>query len=670
MKITHEMLENLKNRAHAYHTNWGVQTVKAWMEMSGQSEMSELMRQADLLLKDTFVFADLWDMEPCVTMSTLHPLAWNQTPNGDPEWAFMLNRHEYFKKLLLAQMYTEKSIYGKKLKQLLFHWIRNNSLSDAPGLSMRTIDTGIRCAAWLPLVLHLVAQGQLDDRELSIILQSVLDQFIYLKNSYVEKYTLSNWGILQTTAICQWQLWLGEWMDDALYKWARKMLKKQLELQIYEDGSHWEQSIMYHMEVLNACSNLLILAKQLGQQTDPAIGEVLKGMYHYVQMAAGPDGYQQAQGDSDRTDVRDVMVRGALLYGDETLRYCGFAEINLDNVWLFGAPGIQTYGQMKTSMPTEERGLFHDSGNYYFRTSWKSTASYTYLKNGSLGSSHGHVDMGHLSIYYQGKLFLVDCGRYSYVEREPLREKLKGAQAHNVCVVTDAGEGQPHGSWGYKCFGDCLKNYVKSIDDIHYAELPFVSRAPQGSLCFHNRRVWMFQEGIWLTIDDLRMDGAQESKLFYHLAPEVEVKQYKNKPGEITLYRDGLELTLGCSGHWIVEKGVLSERYNEICSHLVVTSTKNWKDEGYMVSWLLPSGFQIRKAEIYQAEKEMPCSDQEVLAWEIVSEGEVRYVAIIFLHEVCKGRKLFLYKGKEVYGKSVVLKRISEEQYRILRFRT
>lgn len=660
MKITQQMLADLRHRAQAYQSRWESETVRAWLRTQGKPEMEKILAQADQIMEHTFVFDDLWDMEPCRTPYTLQPIRWQETPNGDPEWVFMLNRHEYMKKLVLAQLYTGDDRYLEELKRLLFHWMEHNPISCAPGPSTRTIDTGIRCASWLPLILHLTAEGRLTEEALSELLQNVEEQFRYLKKSYVPKYTLSNWGVLQTSALCQWSLWLGPWMDEDLREWAASLLKEQLGLQIYADGSHWEQSILYHMEVLNTCSNVCILAPLLGQTQEQWLLETMAKMYRYVQMAMGPDGYQQAQGDSDRVDVRDVMVRGALLLGDGGMKHCGFAQVNLDNLWLFGGSSIRRYDALPAETPAECCGLFPHSGNYYFRTGWDRDACYTYLKNGALGSSHGHVDLGHLSVYCQGKPILVDSGRYTYLEEDPLREKLKKASAHNVCVVEGSGEGTPHGSWSYDSFGDCLKNYVYSLDKIHYAELPFLSRSSGGSLCFHSRRVFVFPEGLWLTIDDVRMDGPHKSRLYYHLAPEVEIDPPGMPSETIALRREGLRLVLGGGTPWNWETDLLSERYNELSRHWVLTSEKEWTGESYMDSWLIPEGWTIRRAEVTQSEKDRPCTEQEALAWEILEGDVLRYVVVVFLHEVCKGRKVFLYRDKGFYGKAVVLKKEGE----------
>ena len=65
-------------------------------------EVKEVLLQADMLLNNTFIYTDRWDMEPCDTPYTISLDTWKKSPNGDPEWVFMLNRHDFLNKLWQA----------------------------------------------------------------------------------------------------------------------------------------------------------------------------------------------------------------------------------------------------------------------------------------------------------------------------------------------------------------------------------------------------------------------------------------------------------------------------------------------------------------------------------------------------------------------------------------
>ena len=405
-------IEQLKNRAKEYAKAYHEKEVKRGVH---KGEMEKILRQADWLMEQKFCFCDRWDMEPCSTVYEVSPFSWDTCPNGDPEWVYMLNRQEYLKKLLMAYWYTGQERYVEGMKQYILDWVRQNPKETFGSLMTRTIDTGIRCASWTPLLLHLLAMERIKEEELFEILESMEQQFLYLYQSYVPKYRQSNWGVLQTTSILQNAAWFGECFCleemKRIAEWAKDELLYQLESQIYGDGSHWEQSMMYHIEVLNSVTTMLVFRKRAGVETSKRIEEILYGMYDYVMHAAGPDHFQIAQGDSDVTDIRDVMTRGAMLFEESAFKYAGYEEPDLESIWCFGMEQKEQYLKLKSKQPEILNGLYTESGNFYYRSGWEIDSNYTYLHNGPLGSSHGHSELTNICNYYKGKAFLTDSGR-------------------------------------------------------------------------------------------------------------------------------------------------------------------------------------------------------------------------------------------------------------------
>ena len=153
-------------------------------------------------------------------------------------------------------------------------------------------------------------------------MESMKDQFASLRKRYIGKYTLSNWGVLQTASICSGYLWFPEYLPaDGTEDWAWQELERQIGLQVLDDGAHWEQSMMYHMEVLLACMKLLASCRacsRIGSRADKAgaggagdgygrkefwrnidwLEKAVARMSHYVLFASGPDHFQIAQSDS------------------------------------------------------------------------------------------------------------------------------------------------------------------------------------------------------------------------------------------------------------------------------------------------------------------------------------------------------------------------------------
>ena len=276
----------------------------------------------------------------------------------------------------------------------MFDWIEKNPITEKGTDATRTIDTGIRCMNWCYLILPMYATGKIDDNEVVRLLEVINQQFLNLRKRYIGKYSLSNWGVLQTTAMCVAYTWYEEFLSKEIGEWAWKELANQLELQILEDGAHWEQSAMYHVEVLNCISKVLqqiYAAKEVGVElSDDAIfavteckewttdSEALAGpgigyegytnawlvnavrvLSRHVLYTVDPEGNQLAQCDSDVTNIKDVMVRSSLLLnGGEVYRYMAGSHMDMDSAWMFGADGSKSVAPEEDAVICECRMLY------------------------------------------------------------------------------------------------------------------------------------------------------------------------------------------------------------------------------------------------------------------------------------------------------------------------
>lgn len=651
-----------------------------------RQECEDTLQQADLLLRETFVFRDRWDMEPCPEPYQLSLNSWEESPNGDPEWVFMLNRHDFLHKLWRAYWLTAQRPYLEKIRFYMLHWIRSNPITLQGTPATRTIDTGIRCMNWVSLLPLLTAEDLFSQQELEEVLTSLCRQFDNLRRRYIPKYSLSNWGVLQTTAICAGGLWYRDLLPRQLVQWAWQELQQQLELQILEDGVQWEQSPMYHVEVLNACVRLLCqvkLAQQAGQtlpecvqsaisesrhfgrESDAGPGEgyspqdagwlvsTIRVMSRHVLYSADPASQQLPICDSDITDVRDVLARAAALLPDGGIyKFAAGSYLDLDSAWILGAGGIDRFEAMNVEYPGRKSWPCIASGNIFHRSDWFSAANFTWMKLSTLGSSHGHMDQTHLGFYYQGKPFLVDPGRYTYREDAPLRMALKNPTAHNVAVIDGVSGGTATGSWSYSDYGEVMKPYFTEQGPFHYAELPFHGTLPDGTPYLIRRSVLWADCGIWLSVQDVICQGKHDIAEYFHLAPRVKAVEGKDgwhlSSGEASLTLHGpAQLTL--------ESSVVSARYNETEQAPLLIMRGEMEDRWTCGSLFTDSKIYPVPAQVFQYGSNEAVSDQIVTAWDIpLPDGQI-LTFLIWNRETYKGGKVYLCHGTPVYGKAVVL---------------
>lgn len=664
-----ERYVHVRQRAEAYEAWYEKEHVCAHIAGNCREEAEKILAQADRLMAHTFSFEDRWDMEPCSEPFTLKEMIWDRSPNGDPEWIFMLNRHEYMNKLLIAGWLTGDKAYVEKLKWFLFHWIQANPILPEGTVTTRTIDTGIRCMSWQYLLLHLLGEGLMEEREAAGILESMKEQFASLRKRYIGKYTLSNWGVLQTASICNGYLWFHEYLpSDGTEDWAWQELERQIGLQVLDDGAHWEQSMMYHMEVLLACMKLLASCRawvrienrtEFWRDTD-WLEKAVDRMSRYVLFASGPDHLQIAQCDSDVTDVRDVMVKAAVLTGDGRYRYAGYDTADLDSAWMFGSAGVTGYSAMAGRKPESLSLAAADAGHIFFRSSWEEDSHFTYMKCGPLGSGHGHADLTHISLHYRGCPILVDSGRYSYVEEEPLRPFLKSAQAHNVCVIDGESHGRPRGSWGYDSFGQSFKNYYREQGPVHYGEMAYHGCLMSGAHYLVIRKVMAVDQGIWMIVNDIRCDGGHEVKEYYHLDSAVQgtpIGTGTDGAGECWRLCSGGDdaMTVLGSRPFEAVPCVISKQYNQKEKSTCLVRKTGFTDRITDWTCLFGEGTEAEKTQVFQYGSSRPETEEQVTAMSFCLSPDESWDFLVWNQETWQGGKIHDCRGVPVYAKAAAI---------------
>lgn len=678
------MIGAVRQAARRFYAQYDPAATAAYVRANCRSEAEHLLHQAEDLMQNTFVFTDRWDMEPCAVPYTVPAGQWTHSPNGDPEWVFMLNRHDYLPKLWQAAVLTGEVRYRRKLIDSVMDWIASNPLTREGTPSTRTIDTGIRCMNWIQLLPFLLAEDALTDQEARTMIDSLSAQFANLRERYILKYTLSNWGVLQTTAFCAGYAWMGQLLPPGLEAWAWQELQTQLRLQILEDGAHWEQSPMYHVEVLNACVRLLTqlyAAQKAGlslcqearfaldagtsspeRKAGPGEGagseagwlvRAVRVLSRHVLYTADPSLMQLPQCDSDVTDVRDVLARAAALLSDAGIYRWGAGEtLDMDSVWQLGAAGIAAFEAQRPQTPVRCSWNCPQSGTVTLRSDWTARANFTALKNSPLGSSHGHADQTHLTLYCQGKPFLVDSGRYTYREDDPLRTQLKAPAAHNVCVIDGQSGGTPDGSWNYSDYAEIIPHYFAEQGNAHFAEMTFHGSLRDGTPYQITRRLFVLDEGVWLSVQDVICPGKHQVKEYFHLAQGVTVQPCLEG---MLLQNGDVQLKMYYEGQMECYQGVLSSCYNQKELAPLLVHQVEMQDRWTSCTLFAVPEYVVRPAAVYKLGEDTPQPAENVTALDLQAGQEKCWTLLVWNRENFRSGKVFRCHGQPVYGKAIAL---------------
>lgn len=377
----------------------------------------------NLLLENTFTFTRKFDMERCDTPYKNENIEWDYVPNGDPEWAFVLNRMDYCIDLIITTIKSGNQQYAYKAKEIIFKWIKENKRYEHHKM-IRTLDTGIRITVWNECVNLLNEIKMLSKEELDIIAESVEWQVEYMVDNTQNFQEFSNWGMMQSIGYTNAEL-LTKFETSFDYE---HFYKQHLELQFFEDGMHHEQSSVYLMEVI-----IRLLQVRNSKFKTANYYEVLKKSAFALLAHTNVNNKSIANGDGDEVDTIGILQMLAFETKEpKLLPYIKGNEIREEAYWHYGDEIIDYLKLVLKDI--DAKNIYEHSFKYSGFEVVKKEDMYFSLSNGTMGGTHGHFDNLHINYSLNGKKILSDMGRYSYIVGSEERVQLKNQYGHNIII--------------------------------------------------------------------------------------------------------------------------------------------------------------------------------------------------------------------------------------------
>ncbi|MGL5778735.1 alginate lyase family protein, partial [Cetobacterium sp.] len=466
----------------------------------------KIIETCDLLCKNTFIFNHKWDMEVCKVPYTFsEEIIWNKIPFEDPEWTFMLNRHKFW--IYLAKAYTltsEKKYFDTFISQVN-SWINTvDVFKDEYFNCSRTIEIGIRCLNWIKAIkIFKNSSCNLNFIENKMI-ESLIYQCEILIKTYDDFRTLSNWGVMQNCGLISLALNYQE-QYPILNKHliiGLERLEHQCKIQILPDGVHWEQSPMYQNEVLNCLLDVAFDFEKLNLDIPTFILSSIKKLAYSNAYMKKPNHNQPMQGDSDETDLRDIITRSAYILKDQNLKYFGYTFVDFESIWDIGNSNISKYEELPTKKPNFTSIALKESGNFYLRDSFEENSNYLWFRCGALGSGHGHGEHLHFDLVSNGEDFISDPGRFTYVEGNRDREFLKSCFAHNTTIVDNLPFSKFNGAWGIVESALTLNTHHSFNTNFDFVEGGHLGYISLESPVVTNRKILYLKNDLWIIIDE------------------------------------------------------------------------------------------------------------------------------------------------------------------------
>ncbi len=478
----------------------------AYIKSTYKEDVENSINVADQVLDQYFLFRNDWDMEKTnIPHQFKGEIDWKAMPNGDFEWCYMLNRHKFWVDLGKAYFLTGKEKYAKAFVDQVTHWVAENPLGDnLKNYTWRRIEAGIRCENWIKAYEYLKGSKYITPEFMALFIRSLHQHGEYINSSFSNFSQTSNWGVIEYNGLFTLACYFTEfkeasqWQQDAINK-----LNTCINLQILDDGSQWEQSPMYHNEVFHCYLNIKKSAQCRHIELPQGMVQKIKDMAYANIKWQKPNYHQPLLGDSDDTNLRGILTTAAHLFKDPVIKSRAFKKLDYETFLSAGIKQAKEYTGLAVKEPDFLSVYQKGSGDFYMRDTWQENATYTGFHLKKLGCGHGHDNILHFTIYANHRDYLVDGGRYTYVNNE-WRDLFKSNISHNTLGVDHLPNSVYANSWVNKYEARSQGIYTNISTTFDYGEAENTAYKRLEDPVSMKRRLLFLKPNIWLVFDSFQ----------------------------------------------------------------------------------------------------------------------------------------------------------------------
>ncbi|MEY8423170.1 alginate lyase family protein [Lachnospiraceae bacterium 38-14] len=520
-------------------------------------------------VKRYFTFTNKWDLEQSpYALGFEGEIAWEENPGNDPEFVWQFNRHRFFMCLGQAYQMTGEERYAACLAELLTDWIKRVPLTaEHENKAWRSLEAGFRGEYWTKAVSYIKDSPAFTHEVRRLYESSLLTHAGYLEKKHSQYKYISNWGVIENhglfeigAEIRKFDREKGEYYCNL----ALEHLDQAVKIQFMRDGVHWEQSPMYHCEVVRCLLDVMILAKREGIFVPGGIKEGVEKALYAMAAWKKPDGHMFMGGDSDDLDMAECFVLGAYYFKDGVLKFAAGGEMEYEAAFFLGLEGIRTYEGLERKEPGFLSKALADSGHFYLRSGWDEKANLLHFSCGTLGAGHGHSDKLHVDLVLGGRDILVDAGRYTYT-MEGGRARFKDPTAHNTSILDGEFFTVCKDSWECSKLSQPGNTAFYFTDQYEYVQGGHLGYMDKG--VFFNRRIIHIKPDIYVIADEMYGAGRHCYETFFHFSEKGKINlqgstaKYRDSQGEADIFFLSEKLSRGTARIENV-KSEISRHYN------------------------------------------------------------------------------------------------------------
>jgi len=497
-----------------------------------------LSGQHDLLGYRELTFPD-WHSDP-VHHRRAPLVCWADVPYldasiGDHKIIWELNRHQYWLQLGRAYWLTGDSRYAQSISRQLESWLdANPPLTGINWASM--LEIGLRTISWT-MAIHLLASAADVAFPLARCLVALERQLAHVEEHL--SYYFSPNTHLTGEALALFVVGHAFPELDSSSRWVntgRRILIREIDLQILADGGHVERSMHYQRYTLDFYLLALLTARRAGDShAERVFADAAVRLADFTQGVADDDGRLPLIGDDDGgmlwpmtgrdcVDVRDSLATAAVVLNRPQLARWGLQEETfwmaapeaiafVDETGQIGDAAARTGCSAARTLSGPRSQTFPDSG-YVVMRAGRDHAVLDAGAHGYMNGGHAHADALSLTLSVGGRPLLVDPGTSTYTMDAQLRDHMRGSFSHNTICVDGKPQSISAGPFHWATATDAHLHASR-----HNACFDWVEGTHNGYSPIQHRRSVIRADGSgWLIVDEIRGNGIGDDQNATHSA--------------------------------------------------------------------------------------------------------------------------------------------------------
>ncbi len=402
---------------------------------------------ADALLRADRVMDNLYpeqDSSANYTVALPADVDWDNTRySSNPETVHALNRHSHWQNLAMAHRLTGEDDYADKLVAQLGDWSAESPTparageGRGAGPQWDRLNAAVRAESWSWTYSLMLTSPRWTTEANTLFLAKVLEhgRFLYevTPAALATNHALSHaQGLLYIAQL------FPEFKAAATWeRYARDLLFRSMDAQLFDDGSHVEQSPNYAAVITGWLVETRLLDERNGDAWPSKRSDKLTAAIDAFHEMLSPDGATPAIGDSYRRSSVTLWLKANLVQGETKWPA---AKPRTRDAWLLGPDAVRPFADNPVTPPLGERpraSALRDSGNYIMRSGPDADARQIIFDAGPKGGGHGHYDLFSFELFGYGRPLIADPGPYQY-DTSARRAWAVSTPAHNTLSIDGA----------------------------------------------------------------------------------------------------------------------------------------------------------------------------------------------------------------------------------------